>query len=55
MVDVGELDREAAENGGRVAAEGVRVAEQAGLSAEPLAVKATGPVWKTILDAGRTQ
>jgi nucleotide-binding universal stress UspA family protein len=49
MVDVGELDREAAENGGRVAADGVRVAERAGLSAESLAVKATGPVWKTIL------
>jgi nucleotide-binding universal stress UspA family protein len=49
MVDVGELDREAAESGGRVASEGVRVAEQAGLDAEPLAIKATGPVWKTIL------
>jgi nucleotide-binding universal stress UspA family protein len=49
MLDVGELDREAAENGGRVAADGVRVAERAGLSAESLAVKATGPVWKTIL------
>jgi nucleotide-binding universal stress UspA family protein len=49
MVDVGELDREAAENGGRVAADGVRLAERAGLSAESLAVKATGPVWKMIL------
>jgi nucleotide-binding universal stress UspA family protein len=49
MLDVGELDREAAENGGRVAADGVRVAERAGLSAESLAVKATGPVWKMIL------
>jgi nucleotide-binding universal stress UspA family protein len=49
MLDVGELDREAAENGGRVAADGVRLAERAGLSAESLAVKATGPVWKMIL------
>lgn len=49
MLDVGELDREAAENAGRVAADGVRVAERAGLSAEPLALKATGPVWNTIL------
>jgi nucleotide-binding universal stress UspA family protein len=49
MLDVGELYREAAENGGRVAADGVRLAERAGLSAESLAVKATGPVWKMIL------
>lgn len=50
MVNFVELDREAAEAGGRVAAEGVRIAEHAGLEAEPLAVKATGAVWKTILD-----
>jgi nucleotide-binding universal stress UspA family protein len=50
MLDVGELDREASESGCRVAAEGVRVAEQAGLNAESLAVKAAGSVWKTILD-----
>jgi nucleotide-binding universal stress UspA family protein len=49
-VDVGELDREAAENAGRVAAEGVRVAQHAGLNAESLAIKAAGPVWKTILE-----
>jgi nucleotide-binding universal stress UspA family protein len=49
-VDVAELDREAAENGGRVAAEGVRIAQQAGLNAESLAIKAVGPVWKTILE-----
>jgi nucleotide-binding universal stress UspA family protein len=42
-------DRAAAELGGRVAADGVRIAEQAGLHAEPVAVEATGPVWKTIV------
>ena len=45
-----ELDRAAAEAGGRVADEGVRIAQQAGLEAEPLAIKATGPVWRTIVD-----
>jgi nucleotide-binding universal stress UspA family protein len=45
-----ELDRAAAEAGGRVADEGVRIAQQAGLEAEPLAIKATGPVWKTIVE-----
>jgi nucleotide-binding universal stress UspA family protein len=45
-----ELDRAAAENGGHVADDGVRIAEEAGLQAKPVAVKATGPVWKTILE-----
>ncbi len=30
--------------------EGVRIARDAGLQAEPLAVEATGPVWKTIVE-----
>ena len=50
MVDFVELDRAAAEHGGRLADEGVRIAQEAGLEAEPLAVKATGPVWKTIVE-----
>ena len=50
MVNYVELDRKAAEAGGRVAAEGVRIAREAGLEPELLAVKATGAVWKTILD-----
>jgi len=50
MVDVEALGREAAESAGLVAAEGARVAEQAGLNARSLAVKAAGPVWKAILD-----
>ena len=54
MVDFVELDRKAAEAGGRVAADGVRIAQAAGLEAEPLAVKATGAVWKTILEVADT-
>jgi nucleotide-binding universal stress UspA family protein len=50
MVDVPELDREAAEKAGRVAADGMRLAEQAGLIAEPLAVQGSGSVWRTILE-----
>jgi nucleotide-binding universal stress UspA family protein len=47
-VSVVELNRAAAEDGRRVADEGVRVALEAGLRAEPLAVEATGSVWRTI-------
>lgn len=45
-----ELDRAAAEHGGRIAGDGVRIAREAGLDAEPLAVEATGAVWKTIVE-----
>ncbi|MFL6267099.1 MAG: universal stress protein [Actinomycetes bacterium] len=48
-VDVTELALEA-EEGRRVADEGVRVASQAGLTAAPLPIEAGGPVWKTILE-----
>jgi nucleotide-binding universal stress UspA family protein len=50
MVNFVELDRAAAEDGGRIAEEGVRLALKAGLEAEPLAVKATGPVWEKIVE-----
>jgi nucleotide-binding universal stress UspA family protein len=50
MFDFVEVNRAAAELGGRVAGDGVRIAQQAGLHAEPVAVEATGPVWKTIID-----
>jgi nucleotide-binding universal stress UspA family protein len=50
MFDFVEVDRAAAELGGRVARDGVRIAEEAGLHAEPVAVEATGPVWKTIVE-----
>jgi nucleotide-binding universal stress UspA family protein len=55
MFDFVEVNRAAADLGGRVAGDGVRIAERAGLHAEPVAVEATGPVWKTIVDiADRT-
>jgi nucleotide-binding universal stress UspA family protein len=50
MLNFAELDRAAAEAGGRAADEGVRIAKEAGLEAEPVAIKAAGPVWKTIVE-----
>lgn len=50
MPDFAELDRAAAERGGGLADEGVDIAQHAGLHAEPLPVKATGPIWETIVD-----
>jgi len=50
MVDFAELDRAGAEAGGRVAEEGARIAREAGLRAEPIAIEATPPVWKTIVE-----
>ena len=50
MFNFAKVNRAAAERGGRVAADGVRIAEQAGLRAEPVAVEATGPVWKAIVE-----
>jgi nucleotide-binding universal stress UspA family protein len=50
MVDVGEPDRYAAESAARVAADGVRIAERAGLDAQPLVVHGQHPIWKTIVD-----
>jgi nucleotide-binding universal stress UspA family protein len=50
MVDFAELDRAAAERGGQRAEEGTRIAQSAGLQAEPLPVKATGPIWETIVE-----
>ena len=37
-------------DGGRIASEGVRIAQAAGLEAESVAIEATGPIWKTILN-----
>jgi nucleotide-binding universal stress UspA family protein len=45
-----EFDRAAAEAAGRTAEEGARVAQNAGLEAEAVAVKAAGPVWQTIVE-----
>src|SRR3954453_17353746 len=49
-LDFVEVDRAAADLGERVARDGVRIAQQAGLRAKPVAVEATGPVWKTIVE-----
>lgn len=50
MVNFAELDRAGAEAGGRVAEEGARIARDAGLRAESVAIEATPPVWKTIVE-----
>ena len=50
MFDFVEVDRAAADLGERVARDGVRIAQQAGLYAKPVAVEATGLVWKTIVE-----
>jgi nucleotide-binding universal stress UspA family protein len=50
MVDFTELDRAAAEKGDRLSQEGARIAEKAGLNVESVAIKASGTVWKTILE-----
>ena len=42
--------RAAAELGGRIAEEGVRIAEHSGLHAESAVVEAAGSVWTTLLD-----
>jgi nucleotide-binding universal stress UspA family protein len=55
MVDFVELDRAGAEDAGRIAEQGVRLAREAGLEAEPMAIKATGPVWKTIVETADAQ
>ena len=50
MPDFAELDRAAAERGGDLADEGVDIAQAPGSDAEPLPVKATGPIWETIVE-----
>jgi nucleotide-binding universal stress UspA family protein len=49
-LDFVELDRAAADDGGRLAEEGAGIAQQAGLTAEPVAVEAAGAVWSTIVE-----
>jgi nucleotide-binding universal stress UspA family protein len=49
-VDDHYLDRRQAAHAAAVAAEGVRIAQQAGLEAVPVSVEATGSVWRAILD-----
>jgi len=49
-VSFAEVDRAAAEAGTRIAEEGVQLARDAGLDAEPVAVKAGGPIWHAIVE-----
>jgi nucleotide-binding universal stress UspA family protein len=49
MVNVVDVERATAETDGRVADEGVRIAQEAGLDAEPVAVRSTRSVWETIV------
>jgi nucleotide-binding universal stress UspA family protein len=50
VVNFAELDRAGAEAGGAVAEEGASIAQAAGFEADSLAIEATGPVWKTLVD-----
>jgi len=50
MVDFFALDRAAADAGACIAEEGANIARASGLKAEPEAVEAIGPVWKTLHD-----
>jgi len=52
MVNPIEVDREAAAEGERIADEGARLARASGLDAEAIAVKASGPIWQMIVQAG---
>ena len=54
MFDFVEVNRAAADVRGRVARDGVRIAQQPGPHAEPVAVEATGPAWKSIVDITAT-
>jgi nucleotide-binding universal stress UspA family protein len=45
-----ELDRAGAEAAGTLAEEGARAAQEAGIDAQPVAIEASGPVWKAIVD-----
>jgi len=50
MVNFPELDRAGAEAASRVAEEGAQIAREAGLRAESIAIEATPPVWKAIVE-----
>jgi nucleotide-binding universal stress UspA family protein len=49
-VNFAEFDRAGAQDGARIAEEGVRIARDVGLDAEPVAIRASGPVWQTIVE-----
>ena len=45
-----EVDRAAAKASSRIAEEGACIAREAGLGADPVSVKASGPVWHAIVE-----
>lgn len=49
--DLEALDKAAAEGAAELAEQGAALAREAGLDAEPFAMRASGPIWKAILDA----
>jgi nucleotide-binding universal stress UspA family protein len=55
MPNFTELDHAASEDGALRAKEGVELAREAGLDAEPLAVKADGPIWETIIETAERE
>ena len=50
MVNVVEVERAPVESGGHLANEGVRIAQAAGLDAEPVGVETTRQVWEVIIE-----
>ena len=50
MVNVVEVDRAPVESGGHLANEGVRIAQAAGLDAEPVGAETTRQVWEVIIE-----
>jgi nucleotide-binding universal stress UspA family protein len=50
MFNLVELNRAAADEGSRLADEGVCIAQEVDLRAEPVAIESAGPVWKSIVD-----
>ena len=50
MVNVVDIERASAETDGLLAEKGRRIAQAAGLHAQPVAIGSTGPVWETIVD-----
>lgn len=50
MPNFTELDHAASEDGARRADDGVNLARESGLDAEPLAIEADGPIWETIIN-----
>jgi len=49
--DLDALDKAAAEGAAELAEQGADLAREAGLDAEPMAMRASGPIWQAILAA----